>query len=72
MTTFGDFPLADMLTPALTVVDQDPLRLGQLAAQRVSDRLAHPQRRYQRRTVLPVTLVERESCRVTDRLPPAG
>ncbi len=72
VTTFGDFPLADMLTPALTVVDQDPLRLGQLAAQRVSDRLAHPQRRYQRRTVLPVTLVERESCRVTDRLPPAG
>ncbi|GAA4344928.1 LacI family DNA-binding transcriptional regulator [Angustibacter luteus] len=60
---FGDFPMADMLTPAITVVDQDPAALGTLAAQRVLDRLAHPQRRYRRRTVLPVRLVERESCR---------
>jgi LacI family transcriptional regulator len=59
---FGDFPMADMLHPALTVIDQDPYALGTLAAQRVFDRLAHPKRRYRRRTVLPVTLIERESC----------
>lgn len=60
--SFGDFPMGDMLVPALTVVDQDPMALGALAAQRVLDRLNHPQRRYRRRTVLPVSLVERESC----------
>ncbi|ALE72629.1 LacI family transcriptional regulator [Pseudonocardia sp. EC080610-09] len=60
---FGDFPMADMLSPALTVVDQDPFALGEHAAQRVFDRLDHPRRRFRRRTVLPVRLVERESCR---------
>lgn len=65
VTAFGDFPLADMLSPALTVIDQDPLRLGRLAGQRIVDRTRQPTRRYRRRTVLPVTLVERESCRVT-------
>jgi LacI family transcriptional regulator, galactose operon repressor len=60
---FGDFPLADMLDPPLTVIDQDPYALGTLAAQRVFDRLEHPRRRYRRRTVLPVALVERASCR---------
>ena len=67
-TSFGDFPLADLLTPALTVIDQDPLRLGTLAAQRVIDRLHKPTRRYRRRTVLPVELVERESCRISTKL----
>lgn len=60
---FGDFPLADVLSPAVTVIDQDPGALGTLAGQRVLDRLAHPARRYRRRTVLPVALIERESCR---------
>jgi LacI family transcriptional regulator len=62
VTAFGDFPLADMLTPALTVIDQNPAELGRLAAQRILDRRFHPQRRYRRRTVLPVALVERASC----------
>ena len=66
---FGDFPMADMLDPAMTVVDQDPYALGTLAAQRVFDRLGHPGRRYRRRTVLPVTLVERASCRLASRAP---
>lgn len=68
ITTFGDFPLADMLTPSWTVIDQDPDQLGTLAAQRILDRLAKPNRRYRRRTVLPVGLVERESCQVAARL----
>lgn len=59
---FGDFPMADMVWPALTVVDQDPVALGEHAARRVFDRLDHPRRRFRRRTVLPVGLVERESC----------
>lgn len=61
---FGDFPMADMLTPSVTVIDQDPSELGALAAQRLLDRLDRPQGRFRRRTVLPVRLVERESCRV--------
>ena len=68
VVTFGDFPLADMLTPSLTVIDQDPFQLGTLAARRILDRLNHPHRRHRRRTVLDVDLVERESCQVTDRL----
>ncbi|OLM28574.1 LacI-family protein transcriptional regulator [Pseudonocardia sp. Ae717_Ps2] len=60
---FGDFPMADMVTPAITVIDQDPALLGEHAARRVFDRLAHPRRRFRRRTVLPVGLIERDSCR---------
>jgi LacI family transcriptional regulator len=59
---FGDFPMADMLVPSITVIDQDPAALGTLAAQRVFDRLAHPSRRFRRRTQLPVALIERSSC----------
>jgi LacI family transcriptional regulator len=59
---FGDFPMADMLSPALTVIDQDPYALGTRAAQRVFDRLERPHRRYRRRTVLSVALIERSSC----------
>lgn len=68
MTTFGDFPLADMLKPAWTYIDQDPHRLGTLAAQRILDRLDRPHGRFRRRTVLPVPLVERESCLIATRL----
>jgi len=59
---FGDFPMADMLVPSVTVIDQDPAALGTLAAQRILDRIAHPHRRFRRHTVLPVELVERASC----------
>jgi LacI family transcriptional regulator, galactose operon repressor len=59
---FGDFPMAAMLSPALTVVDQDPATLGRLAAERVVQRLdAPPGRRFRRHTVLPVRLLERRS-----------
>lgn len=76
ITAFGDFPMADMLRPALTVVDQDPTLVGRLAGQRILDRVTRPGRRYRRRNVLPVSLVERESCLGSHRLPlpqrPAG
>ncbi len=59
---FGDFPMAHMLSPALTVIDQDPANLGRMAAERVIHRLAAPERRFRRRTVTPARLVERRSC----------
>lgn len=60
---FGDFPMADALRPALTVIDQDPDQIGRSAATRVFERVDHPKRRLRRTTILDVTLVERESCR---------
>lgn len=64
LVAFGDFPLADVVATPITAMAQDPDELGRLAAERVLERLAHPHRRYRRRTVLPVRLVERSSCRV--------
>lgn len=61
---FGDFPMAAALRPATTVIDQDPSNLGRLAMNRILDRIANPGRKYRRRTVLPVNLVERASCLV--------
>lgn len=58
---FGDFPLADVIRPAWTVIDQSPAVLGALAAARVFDRVADPARRLRRTTVLDVRLVERDS-----------
>jgi LacI family transcriptional regulator len=62
LLSFGDFPMADMLQPAVTVIDQDPETLGAMAAERIFDRIAHPHKRFRRRTVIPVSLVERDSC----------
>jgi LacI family transcriptional regulator len=61
---YGDFPLADMLSPALTVIDQDPQSLGRLAAEHIFARIRHPNKHLVRRSVLAVTLIERESCAV--------
>ena len=61
---FGDFPLADMLDPAVTVIDQDPHRLGRLAADRVVTRLHNPDSPVQQHTVMDVSLIERDSCRL--------
>jgi len=64
MVSFGEFPLSDALTPTVSVLDQNPSRLGELATVRVLDRLEHPGRRFRRRQSLPATLIERESCRL--------
>lgn len=60
--SFGDFPLAAALRPSLTAVDQDPITVGQIAADRLFERLDHPQRRLKRKIVLPVRLRTRDSC----------
>lgn len=58
---FGDFPLAGALKPPLSVIDQDPRRLGELAAERVFARMEGPPKRLRRHNVLPLRLIERGS-----------
>lgn len=67
MVGFGDFPMADMLTPSLTVMDQNPARIGRLAARRIFDRLESTTTDFPLHTMLDVPLIERESS-----WPPAG
>ena len=60
---FGDFPMADMLDPAITVIDQDPYcAVARSPRNACSTGSGTRVRRYRRRTVLPVALVERASC----------
>lgn len=59
--SFGDFPMADCVRPAVTVIDQDPWLLGVTAARRLFQRIAAPTKRLNRHTVLPVELKLRES-----------
>ena len=62
LISFGDFPMADTLTPSISVIDQNPANLGTFAARRLFDRVDKPNKRFRRHTVLPVTLVPRGSC----------
>jgi LacI family transcriptional regulator len=68
MVGFGDFPMADLVEPALTVIDQAPGVIGEQAADRVFERLANPRRRLKRTNRVAITLIERQSCR-SDRPP---
>ena len=58
---FGDFPMAEALTPPITVLDQDPARLGRIAVERLVECIGNPQAKVRRRTVLPVHLIPRGS-----------
>jgi LacI family transcriptional regulator len=64
---FGDFPMAAALTPAVTVVDQDPARLGHVAVERLLARIEDPGAEPRRRTVLPVRLIPRGSGELPPR-----
>lgn len=64
---FGDFPMAAALTPAVTVVDQDPARLGHVAVERLMARIEAPLAEPRRRTVLPVRLIPRGSGELRPR-----
>ena len=57
LISFGDFPLADALTPPVPVIDQDPAGMGRLAAQRLFRRIDEPTRRLVRQVTIPATLV---------------
>jgi LacI family transcriptional regulator len=62
LTSFGDFPLAEAIQPPPSVIDQDPVSVGRVAATRLFERIDHPQRRLKRKIVLPVPLVVRGDC----------
>jgi LacI family transcriptional regulator len=62
IVSFGDFPMAASLDPPVTVIDQNPAAVGRFAAERLFLRIAEPQKRLRRRTVLPVSLTERGSA----------
>jgi LacI family transcriptional regulator len=70
LVSFGDFPMAEFLDPAITVMDQDPDSVGRAAAARLFVRIADPNRRLRRRTVLPVNLIERQSCQLRTAVAP--
>jgi len=61
LVSFGDFPMASALNPSVTVLDQDPAQLGRAAAVRLFARIDSPSKRFKRRTVLGVNLIERAS-----------
>jgi LacI family transcriptional regulator len=74
MVGFGDFPLAGMLEPGITCVDQDPRRIGEVATEQLLARLGlgpvEPSRQPTtepatvqpgERVVLPTRLVQRGS-----------
>jgi LacI family transcriptional regulator len=63
LISFGDFPMAASLKPSVTVIDQDPAAVGSFAAERIFSRIDNPAKRFRRRTVLPVSLTERDSCK---------
>lgn len=65
IVSFGDFPLAAALRPPLTVIDQNPSAVGKFAAERLFARIDNPDKRLRRRNVLPVALIERDSCHQT-------
>lgn len=64
---FGDFPMADALSPAVSVVDQDPAQLGRVAVDRLSQLIQNPGAKVRRKTILPVRLIPRGS----GELPPS-
>ena len=60
--------MAAALSPAVTVIDQDPIGLGRIAVERLLQRIEDPGAQVRRRTVLPVSLIPRGS----GELPPAA
>jgi LacI family transcriptional regulator len=66
LVCFGDVPMATAVTPALTVIDQDPVELGEAAARLLMERIdgldTPPQR-----VVLPTRLIPRGSGELPPR-----
>jgi LacI family transcriptional regulator len=58
---FDDFPLADMLRPGISVVSQDPARIGRTAARLLLDRLKGADDVPARHSVVPTTYIARGS-----------
>lgn len=67
IVSFGDLALAPVIEPALTVIDQDPYRLGTMAAERMVAKLADPTKKLRRKNLLPIRLIERGSGELRPR-----
>lgn len=63
---FDDLPLADLLQPGVTVIAQDPLQTGKLAAERIFDRINGAEGPAQRITV-PTRFLVRGSGEIAPR-----
>ena len=61
LVSFGDFPMAGSLEPSVSVIDQNPVRLGRAAAEHALQRLEQPDAGLPRRTVFDVSLITRAS-----------
>jgi LacI family transcriptional regulator len=57
---FDDFPMAEILDPGVTIVEQDPMRIGVIAAELAFARGTEPDRPNER-VVVPTTLITRGS-----------
>ena len=64
--SFGDFPMADALEPAISVVRQDPAAVGQLAAQRLFSQIDNGPASSPEALTLPVSLVVRTTAPASD------
>ncbi|KMJ47822.1 LacI family DNA-binding transcriptional regulator [Rhodococcoides fascians] len=60
MVSFGNFSLADAVSPSVTCIDQDPYRIGTLAFDRLVQRFDDPYLEPEQQ-IAPTTLVERLS-----------
>jgi LacI family transcriptional regulator len=63
---FDDFPLADLLRPPVTVMAQDPGRIGRVAARRLLERLGGDDGA-PRETLVPTRLIARGSGELPPR-----
>ncbi|WP_326692055.1 LacI family transcriptional regulator [Streptomyces sp. NBC_01795] len=60
VVSFGDFPMASTLVPGITVLEQDPERIGRVAAERLLERMETPDLPVHR-TVVAAELIPRGS-----------
>jgi len=63
---YDDIPLADYTVPRLTTVAQPARQIGRMAVEQLVARLKKAHDAPPRQEVLPVSLVERDSCRHVD------
>jgi len=69
MIGIGDFPMSHALTPAVTVMSQDPARLGRRAAERALARFDDPSTPPTVHDPIPMRLVDRDSTPPPRTLP---
>ncbi len=64
LVSFGDFPLAAVISPSVTCINQDPHQMGVLAFERLLERVDNPELKPLNR-VVPTRFIERSSHTLT-------